>query len=339
MSVNKPTASVSLDLDNKWAYLKTQGHSDWDTFPSYFDIVVPRVLEFLADRELTITFFVVGQDADLEKNHRALSWIADAGHEIGCHSFHHEPWLHLYTPEQLNDEIAQGESAIFQATGKKPVGFRGPGFSISDEVLRVLARRGYKYDGSTFPTFLGPLARTWFFLHSRFNRRQKEQRKSLFGKLSDGFQPVMPYHWHLEPGRLLEIPVTTMPVFKLPIHASYLMYLGSYSRTLAMMYIRFALWMCRMFNVEPSFLLHPTDFLGQEDDREMGFFPGMNISATLKIGILSDVMKLMQKHYDVVTMEEHASRVSETTQERSIATAISGAEAVAERDQPLVQAR
>ena len=35
-------ASVSLDLDNQWAYLKTQGLDGWQDFPSYLDLVTPR---------------------------------------------------------------------------------------------------------------------------------------------------------------------------------------------------------------------------------------------------------------------------------------------------------
>jgi hypothetical protein len=39
-----PAASISLDLDNLWSYLKTQGVSGWESFPSYLDVVVPRIL-------------------------------------------------------------------------------------------------------------------------------------------------------------------------------------------------------------------------------------------------------------------------------------------------------
>src|SRR6185503_10665179 len=102
---NKPLASLSLDLDNLWSYMKTHGDSGWELFPSYLDLVVPRVLDFLNKRDLKITFFIVGQDAALEKNIPVLRSIADAGHEIGNHSFHHEPWLHLYTLPQIEAEL------------------------------------------------------------------------------------------------------------------------------------------------------------------------------------------------------------------------------------------
>src|SRR5512134_3163023 len=91
----KPYASLSLDLDNRWSYLKTHGDPGWQSFPSYLDLVVPRVLDNLHARNWTITFFIVGQDAALAKNHDAIRSIAKAGHEIGNHSFHHNPWLHL----------------------------------------------------------------------------------------------------------------------------------------------------------------------------------------------------------------------------------------------------
>src|SRR5579871_1159078 len=136
----KPIASLSLDLDNKWSYMKTHGDAGWESFPSYLDVVVPRFLEMLAAHRLTITVFVVGQDAALEKNHSALASISAAGHEIGNHSFHHEPWLHLYSEAELETEISSAEEHLERATGQRPVGFRGPGFSLSETTLQVLGR-------------------------------------------------------------------------------------------------------------------------------------------------------------------------------------------------------
>src|ERR1700733_11948422 len=122
----KPIASLSLDLDNKWSYMKTHGDAGWESFPSYLDTVVPRALNFLSQRDLNITFFIVGQDAALDKNTEAISQISASGHEIGNHSFNHEPWLHLYSEAEIVDEFARTEDALLKVTGQKPVGFRGP---------------------------------------------------------------------------------------------------------------------------------------------------------------------------------------------------------------------
>lgn len=153
----RPCASLSLDLDNQWSYMKTHGDPAWQQFPSYLDVAVPRILEFLAARKLTISFFIVGQDAALERNRAPLRALADAGHEIGNHSFNHEPWLHLYDEAQLDAELARAEQHIEAATGVRPVGFRGPGFSLSNTTLKVLAKRGYLYDATVFPNLLNPL--------------------------------------------------------------------------------------------------------------------------------------------------------------------------------------
>lgn len=127
----KSICSVSLDLDNQWSYMKTHGDTGWQSFPSYLNTVVPRVLHELNKLDLRITFFIVGQDAVLEKNRNALQSITAARHEAGNHSFHHEPWLHLYSYEKIDAEIAAAEASIEEVTGQKPVGFRGPGFSLS----------------------------------------------------------------------------------------------------------------------------------------------------------------------------------------------------------------
>ncbi len=89
----KPLMSLSLDLDNKWSYLRTYGNPDWDQFPSYLDLICPRILEFMDRHRVKITFFIVGKDAAMEKNRAAIASLSDAGHEIGNHSFFHEPWL------------------------------------------------------------------------------------------------------------------------------------------------------------------------------------------------------------------------------------------------------
>ena len=66
-NAGKPLASISLDLDNLWSYMKTHGDPGWESFPSYLDTFIPVVLDILDDLNLKITFFIVGQDAALER--------------------------------------------------------------------------------------------------------------------------------------------------------------------------------------------------------------------------------------------------------------------------------
>jgi peptidoglycan-N-acetylglucosamine deacetylase len=307
----RPIASVSLDLDNKWSYLKTHGSEGWESFPTYLDVVVPRVLSFLKGRNLTITFFIVGQDAALEKNREALAAISRAGHEIGNHSFHHEPWLHLYSESQIESELANAEEHIERATAQKPIGFRGPGFSLSRATVNGLVRRGYLYDASTLPTFLGPVARAYYLMTAKLSPQEKRERKALFGHFSEGLRPIKPYRWEIGGGALIEIPVTTMPIFKLPIHVSYLLYLSLLAPVLALSYFRTALCLCRLTNVQPSLLLHPLDFLDSEDVQDLSFFPAMKLPSEKKLEIVSAVIGLLANEYTLVTLHQHALQVSE----------------------------
>jgi peptidoglycan/xylan/chitin deacetylase (PgdA/CDA1 family) len=306
----KPLASLSLDLDNKWSYLKTHGDPGWDRLPSYLHVVVPRTLRFLADRGLTITWFVVGQDAALPQHHDVLRSIAEAGHEVGNHSFHHEPWLHLYASAEIEAELARAEEAIEAATGVRPTGFRGPGFSVSAAVLDVLAARGYRYDASTFPTYLGPLARAYYFMTAKLSPEEKRRRAKLFGTVADGRRPLRPYRWRTATAELLEIPVTTMPLAKVPIHVSYLLYLARFSRAAAKAYITSALWLCERTGTEPSILLHPLDFLGGDDDPDLGFFPAMDRPAAWKLDVVADVFDRLTGRFEVLPMGRYAERLA-----------------------------
>jgi len=308
--MSKPLASLSLDLDNQWSYMKIHGEDGWEDYPSYLDIFVPYVLKVLEELELKITFFIVGQDAAFEKNHSMLRSLAEAGHEIANHSFKHETWLHLYTKDEMKNEIDKAHDIIKQVTREEPIGFRGPGFSWSNTLLEVLGEKGYVYDASTLPTVIGPLARFYYFRTSKLTKEERKDRKEIFGKFSDGFRKLNPYFWKLKNGgRLLELPVTTMPVFRIPFHLSYLLYLSNISDGLMMFYLKCAIYLCKITKTEPSFLLHPLDLIGGDQISALAFFPGMNISSERKIFIFKKVMKVLHKHYTLVPMNEHVSTI------------------------------
>lgn len=307
--MTKPIASLSLDLDNKWSYMKTHGDAGWEDYPTYLQTVVPRFLKTCHDRGVVMTVFVVGQDAAREENFEALASISAAGHEIGNHSFKHEPWLHLYTEQELVHELATTEEHLEKVTGQCPIGFRGPGFSFTETLLKVMVRRGYQYDCSTFPTFLGPLARLYYFMSSRLSKDQREERRELFGRFSEGFRPLQPFQWKFDEGELTEIPVTTMPFIKSPIHASYILYLAQFSESTARCYWKLALRMCRLSGIAPSLLLHPLDFMGCDDDQDLAFFPAMNRPAEPKTELVGWMIDEMKRWWDVRPMKDHAAAV------------------------------
>ena len=303
-------ASLSLDLDNLWSYLKTHGDAAWTDYPSYLDRVIPFVLELTTDAAVGLTVFIVGQDAAAEQHRDGLAHLASAGHEIGNHSFRHEPWIDRYPPGELADELKRAHEAIATATGVEPAGYRGPGFSISPAILETLAAMGYRYDASSLPTWIGPIARRYYFRSTSLSPGEIEQRRALFGSFRDGLRPNVPFAWQLTTGRLLELPVTTMPGARIPIHVSYLLYLSGFSPRLAEAYLRTALWACRLRGVGPSILLHPLDLLGGDEVDDLAFFPGMQLPGGLKRERTARYVELLGNRFSITTVADHLDEIS-----------------------------
>ncbi len=308
----KPKAAVSLDLDNQWTYMKIHGDKGWEEYPSYLHTFVPHVLEVLDNLELRITFFIVGRDADEDCNKEYLREIVKRGHETGNHSYNHDSWLHTFSRKKITEEIITAEKAIVKATGQRPKGFRGPGFSWSSNLLEVLKENEYLYDASTLPTYIGPLARMYYFWTADLTKEEKETRKGLFGSFKDGFRPLKPYYWQLNKAEsLMEIPVTTIPLVKTPFHFSYLLYLSGKSFRLMDLYLDTALLMCRITRTQPSYLLHPLDLIGGDQIPELKFFPGMDIPSERKVKVFNHVIQKLSNHYQLVTMGSYFNHFQE----------------------------
>ncbi len=302
--------SLSLDLDNLWSYLKVKGDNSWKDYPSYLDTFVPYVLDLLDEHQLRITFFIVGKDAQIKQNHDAIKEIVHRGHEVANHSLHHEPWLHLYSADKLRDEIKSAEEAIYEVTGKRTKGFRGPGFSWSPQLIRVLSDLDYVYDTSTLPTFIGPLARMYYFWITKKSKEERENLKGMYGSFKNGLLPLKPFYWEIDGQRVLELPVTTIPWFKTPFHQSYLVYLSSFSSGLMHTYLNMAIGLCNLTKTSPNFLLHPTDLMGRDLVPEMAFFPGMNVETAQKKEIFSYVIGKLSQSFHLENMLSHAQHMT-----------------------------
>jgi hypothetical protein len=320
--MTKSIAAISIDMDNQWSYMKTHGDIGWDSYPSYFDVLIPYTLDLLDELELKATFFLVGLDVQHQKNQQFIAKITERGHEPGNHSLTHEPWLHLFPRNRILDELSTTHLAIEEVTGVAPLGFRGPGFSWSVDLLETLLDIGYRYDASTLPTFIGPLARMYYFWTAKLDKEERKQRKKLFGTMADGFRPVRPYTWLLPDARtLLELPVTTIPVFRTPFHLSYLLYLSRYSEALMERYLQVAVSMCKATGTSPSFLLHPLDVLGGDQVPALKFFPGMDIDGPSKRQRFIKVMKILGRHFELVNMSSYAQSVSPEASKHTIVAA------------------
>jgi hypothetical protein len=211
--------------------------------------------------------------------------------------------MHRRDAGAIDDELARAEAAIEGATGHHPRGFRGPGFTRSSTILEALVRRGYAYDASSLPTFIGPLARAYYFRSVSLSPEARSEREDLFGRFGDGFRPNRRHVIDVRNGSIVEIPVTTMPGFRVPIHVSYVLYLAAFSPAAALLYFRCALAACKATRTEPSILLHPLDFLSGDECPELAFFPGMSLDPGVKRHVVGEAIRMLAKGFQVVPMQ------------------------------------
>ena len=298
-----PIASLSMDLDNKWAYLRAAGRLDWESRPGYLPMVVDRVVDMLGELGLPLTVFTVGRDLVEDGDCTAIrSFDRMDRWEPANHSLNHLPWMHTMDSAEIADEILITDQRIREITGRRALGFRGPGFSCPDEVLRVLALNDYVYDASIFPTSIAPIARAVFLMKTDLKGAEKEKAKKLYGGFDSLRQPNRPFLRTAGNRKLWEIPVTVMPLIRTPIHFSYFTFLASFSTLAAKTYFRTALWLCKATGTAPSLLLHPPDFMGREDDSDLAYFPGMKMARSDKLAIVRWGLKLYAKQFDVRCM-------------------------------------
>jgi peptidoglycan/xylan/chitin deacetylase (PgdA/CDA1 family) len=296
-------ASLSMDLDNKWAYLRAAGRKDWDERPGYLPIVIDRIVDLLGQLDLPLTVFTVGRDLADDANCEAIrSFSRLKSWEPANHSLNHLPWMHTMERDEIADEIEITGHSIQQVTGRRPLGFRGPGFSCPEEVLRVLVRNQYVYDASIFPTSIAPIARAVFLLKTDLKGEQRQRAKKLYGGFDSWWQPNRPFERKIDDAQLWEVPVTVMPILRFPIHFSYFTYLASFSTLAAKAYFNTALWLCRVNRSPPSLLLHPPDFLGHEDDSDMAYFPAMKMARKDKLEIVRWGLARFAETFDVRCM-------------------------------------
>jgi len=92
------------------------------------------MLELLAQQGVTATFFLKGRNVDAFPE--TVEAVAQAGHEIGNHSYFHRPMLSL-SKSAMREELVRTGDSIEKVLGQRPVLFRppyglqGPGLQIA----------------------------------------------------------------------------------------------------------------------------------------------------------------------------------------------------------------
>lgn len=149
--------AITIDLEDWKSALNPTPHSDYRNRPpideSYMEKSTRKMLEELNIAGVRATFFLLGDV--IEAMPDLVKEIAQKGHEIASHSPLHYPPRAIPRDEfklLLRKDIA----AIEDLTGRRPMGFRAPYFSVRRDdgwLLELLSELGFVYDSSVVPAW------------------------------------------------------------------------------------------------------------------------------------------------------------------------------------------
>jgi len=98
-----------------------------------------RLLKILADNDAKATFFLIGNK--VAANPDGAKRIADAGMEIGSHTWEH-PNMTTIPVDDIPAQFSRASDAIEQATGTRPKLVRTAGGLVDDNVLAEARKQG-----------------------------------------------------------------------------------------------------------------------------------------------------------------------------------------------------
>ena len=101
--------------------------------------ITQALLDGLAERNVKATFFLCGYR--IEQYPALAQQMAEAGHELGLHSYRHEYMQHM-TKQQALDDLAECQSILTETTGVAARLFRPPGGLYSQNVLEAAQEMG-----------------------------------------------------------------------------------------------------------------------------------------------------------------------------------------------------
>jgi polysaccharide deacetylase family protein (PEP-CTERM system associated) len=145
---------MSVDVEEYFHPTEVQKYVDissWSALPSRVEQQALAILDLFDRSKTRATFFVVGWVA--ERHPRLVRRIAEAGHELGCHSFQHALVYDL-TPGEFRADTERCQAAIADACGVLPRVYRAPTYSITAKsiwALEILVELGFTHDSSIYP--------------------------------------------------------------------------------------------------------------------------------------------------------------------------------------------
>jgi polysaccharide deacetylase family protein (PEP-CTERM system associated) len=142
---------LSIDLED-WHQLvhRKLGRTDWDRPHPAFPPQVRTMLDLLDELGARATFFLLGMT--VANYPELVREIVRRGHDPASHGFAHVR-VHEQTRDAFRADVEQSIGLIERVTGRRPVAYRAPAFSINRTTpwaYDVLAELGFRCDSSQY---------------------------------------------------------------------------------------------------------------------------------------------------------------------------------------------
>lgn len=140
---------LSFDVDNE-SYLLAAGQTSPTTLSAAdfgAESGLPRILQLLDKHQVPASFFIPAVSALIHPE--MIPAIMKPGrHEIGVHGWIHESPPSINNAAEEERLLTQAIDYLTKATGKRPVGYRAPGWAFSQYTLGLIRKAGFLYDSS-----------------------------------------------------------------------------------------------------------------------------------------------------------------------------------------------
>ncbi|HTN85045.1 MAG TPA: polysaccharide deacetylase family protein [Sorangium sp.] len=218
-------AAVSIDLDEVPNYFALHGLAVPErsgaagALHAVYEKALPRVAVFAASHGIPVTLFAIGRDLARPASAAALRALSDAGHAVENHSYGHRYDLSRLSRADMARDVLLGAEAIAEAVGRRPTGFRAPGYTVSDALFDVLDTVGVGFDSSVFPCPPYYAAKA---LAMAVQRAQGRGSAAILDTPRVLAAPRRPYRpgrpWYRRGGRrFVELPIQVTPGPRLPV--------------------------------------------------------------------------------------------------------------------------
>jgi hypothetical protein len=258
---------------------------------------LPRALQLFRRLDVHCTFFCIASEA--ARHGDVVRSLVEAGHEVASHSMNHPVPFSLENDEMRRRELFDSRTLLESLAGAPVTGFRAPSWDIDVSQNPVLREAGYRYDASSYPSWVMLLLR---WLISNKSAEKSAKRQSPFKALLDNPAPHMQEE-------LCEFPITTTPFFRLPYYHTLMLLLPRTG-------FRILRSMAHARRFPVGYVFHAVDFLATDADGldpRMRRHPGMTLTLDRKLACAEDAILALKHNRTIRRMDDIAGLLNSSS--------------------------